>query len=693
MADKIINTLITLRTDTSTNWHSNDPTTIRLGEVTLEKLDSSVLDFSDANKPLTGALGSFKLKVGDGSGTKWADLPYLQVNSNEVYDKKRTGDAGFVTVEQRITDLIAATGKISVNGILKGDGTGNVTAAVADTDYRTPGQSKIEFNQTPTGYTQQVPAVITLGSNTLTPATLGTDGKVPATQLPSYVDDVVELKNITGTQPSSPVAGDAYYSPNSAASNKNKIMTYNGSSWVATDPEKGKIYIDLSSDKTYRYGGSAASGLVEISTQAVYTADGTTISLSSGLQFSVVKVPHALTFGLSGGKSFDGHEDVVIKSDDIALTTAWDPSTVLTIDDALQDLLSRVDDCIPKVTYVAADVGKLVQVASGGVLEVTSYKLADLPKRNTQSETFTDGNLVLGAGGDKIKNSTIASDTLALKASNAALTNGHIVKADANGKLTSGIAENVIFEKTSSAALTASRVVVTDANGKATVNAALTAGNLVKVASGGLLTDGIAENTIPVKPNGNALTAKRVLVTDTNGKVIVNTTELTEGNIVKAGSNGYLTNGLAENVIAEKATAAEFTGHEGDFVVVNASGKLTTKEQSDIAQFAPNSAIPGDGELLTVVTDTDSANKYLTSSGILNTNIITTVKKNGTSLTVTDHAVDVIVPVSGSTAVANAVTVDADDHEMYVNSVSTNILVNGTNTFVINGGTAAGAGV
>lgn len=62
-------------------------------------------------------------------------------------------------------------------------------------------------------------------------ASLGTDGKVPSGQLPSYVDDVVEAENLTGL---------------------------NG---LATK-ESGKIYVAKDTNKTYRWSGS---DFVEIS--------------------------------------------------------------------------------------------------------------------------------------------------------------------------------------------------------------------------------------------------------------------------------------------------------------------------------------------------------------------------------------------------------------------------------------------
>ena len=66
-------------------------------------------------------------------------------------------------------------------------------------------------------------------------ATLGADGKVPSSQLPSYVDDVLEgYLNATD--------GKFY-----------KESTYT----TEIPAEAGKIYVDLATNKTYRWGGSA----------------------------------------------------------------------------------------------------------------------------------------------------------------------------------------------------------------------------------------------------------------------------------------------------------------------------------------------------------------------------------------------------------------------------------------------------
>ena len=75
-------------------------------------------------------------------------------------------------------------------------------------------------------------------------ATLGTDGKVPTSQLPSYVDDVVNgYYNIEGDK--------LFY--------HTKQFTQD----VLMPADDGKIYVDIDTNKTYRWNGSSA--YVEIS--------------------------------------------------------------------------------------------------------------------------------------------------------------------------------------------------------------------------------------------------------------------------------------------------------------------------------------------------------------------------------------------------------------------------------------------
>ena len=74
-------------------------------------------------------------------------------------------------------------------------------------------------------------------------ATLDNAGKVPAAQLPSYVDDVIE----------------GYYSGGKFYTNKDSSGNYSG---VITG-ETGKIYVNLNDSKTYRWSGTAYAVISE----------------------------------------------------------------------------------------------------------------------------------------------------------------------------------------------------------------------------------------------------------------------------------------------------------------------------------------------------------------------------------------------------------------------------------------------
>ena len=74
-------------------------------------------------------------------------------------------------------------------------------------------------------------------------ATLDSTGKVPAAQLPSYVDDVVEGY----------YSGGKFYSTKDASGNYSGVIT----------GETGKIYVNLDDSKTYRWSGSAYAVISE----------------------------------------------------------------------------------------------------------------------------------------------------------------------------------------------------------------------------------------------------------------------------------------------------------------------------------------------------------------------------------------------------------------------------------------------
>lgn len=101
-------------------------------------------------------------------------------------------------------------------------------------------------------------------------AGLDSTGKVPSTQLPSYVDDVIDLINFVYSNPTSGMTiGNKYYNTTSK-----KIFTATSTSaGVESTPEEGKIYINIATNKTYRWSGST---MAEISASLALGATSTT---------------------------------------------------------------------------------------------------------------------------------------------------------------------------------------------------------------------------------------------------------------------------------------------------------------------------------------------------------------------------------------------------------------------------------
>jgi hypothetical protein len=173
-------------------------------------------------------------------------------------------------------------------------------------------------------------------------ATLGADGKVPASQLPSFVDDVIEVANAAAR----PATGEA-----------------------------GKIYVTLDDNKTYRWGGTT---YVEISAGlALGETQGTAYEGSKGAALKT---------------AFDTHEadtDIhVTTSDKAAWNAKYDkpgtgiPKTDLA--DAVQTSLDLADTALQdediegKADLVSgATAGNFAGLDANGNLTDSGSKAAD----------------------------------------------------------------------------------------------------------------------------------------------------------------------------------------------------------------------------------------------------------------------------------------------------------------------------
>lgn len=186
-----------------------------------------------------------------------AELAFNEQDDTLYYGKGTGGAEGTATQVIAIggpgaflplTATAAAAQKLitarTINGV-SFDGSANITINAVDSTARIASSEKGAANGV---------------------ATLGADGKVPATQLPSYVDDVLEYANLAGF----PVTGST-----------------------------STIYVALDTNKIYRWSGSA---YIEI-------------SVGGGTADAAIKLSTARTIGMTGdvtwtSAAFDGSGNV-----------------------------------------------------------------------------------------------------------------------------------------------------------------------------------------------------------------------------------------------------------------------------------------------------------------------------------------------------------------------------------------------
>lgn len=165
-------------------------------------------------------------------------------------------------------------------------------------------------------------------------ATLGADGKVPASQLPSFVDDVLE----------------GYL-------NATDGKFYEESSYTTEIPaEGGKIYVDLANSKTYRWGGSAYAVISD--TLALGETQGTAYEGSKGAANAAAIASHT------------GNSDIhVTTSDKSAWNAKYDkPATGIPSADMsaeVQASLAKADSALQEHQDISGKADKVASATNG----------------------------------------------------------------------------------------------------------------------------------------------------------------------------------------------------------------------------------------------------------------------------------------------------------------------------------------
>ena len=137
-------------------------------------------------------------------------------------------------------------------------------------------------------------------------------GKIKPENLPSYVDDVIELVAVSETAPATCAAGDMYF--NSGSTNKKIYTATAANTWGTTgvEPEKSKIYVCTADDKTYRWSGTVMTEIgkqhaTATTIRATGTADDDHVATEKAVRDALVaagayELPAATSGELGGVK-------------------------------------------------------------------------------------------------------------------------------------------------------------------------------------------------------------------------------------------------------------------------------------------------------------------------------------------------------------------------------------------------------
>ena len=196
-----------------------------------------------------------ELNVLDGSTATTADLNKLHGVTADAAELNILDGATVTTTELNFVDGVTSAiqpqidAKVAKNADIE---PGTHTKITYDAKGLVTGGADLEATDIPDLSATYIPVTQKGVANGV--ATLDVNGLVPAAQLPSYVDDVVDLKTIAAEAPAECVQGEKYYN----TTNKKIYTATAANTWDSgAAPESGKIYVAVDTNMSYRWSGTA----------------------------------------------------------------------------------------------------------------------------------------------------------------------------------------------------------------------------------------------------------------------------------------------------------------------------------------------------------------------------------------------------------------------------------------------------
>ena len=288
-------------------------------------------------------------------------------------------------------------------------------------------------------------------------ASLDENGKVPSNQLPSYVDDVVEGYYYNG----------AFYSDSAHTS--------------PITAETGKIYIDLETDKSYRYGGSVYTAIdsYAVATQSdaglMSASDKTKLDNLAQSQlidigFSIATTDWTLSNGvysyeLTTSYVTTASKEIVQYDSSLRMYAQYDIDTVKKTGGGgmIFSTLIQPTGTISGTIYVFANEdGNMVVIVGENVVPITAG--------GTNATTIADARTNLGLGDAAVatiaNNATTSTEGYVADARQVKVLNDHIAKSD----ISSEISANTTFSPSTKKMYKAGNVATLVLRGTATVS-------------------------------------------------------------------------------------------------------------------------------------------------------------------------------------------------------------------------------